>query len=221
MANCPELVFAPLGGVGEIGMNLALYGFGPADAREFIMVDCGVTFRRSGSAGRRPGAARHPLPRGESRRAEGHRHHPRPRGPLRRAARPLAAAEGPMLDDAVRRRPARSQAPVRARRARGAGDDLPGRREIHGRAVLDRGDPRRPFDPRADGAGDLVPRRHGRPHRRLEDRAQRRDRTADRRGSGSARSAMLACWRWSAIPPMRCARASPRPSRRSARACAS
>jgi ribonuclease J len=40
----PELVFAPLGGVGEIGMNLALYGYGPADAREFIMVDCGVTF---------------------------------------------------------------------------------------------------------------------------------------------------------------------------------
>lgn len=43
MAN-PELVFAPLGGVGEIGMNLALYGYGPANAREFIMVDCGVTF---------------------------------------------------------------------------------------------------------------------------------------------------------------------------------
>ena len=40
----PELVFAPLGGVGEIGMNLALYGFGPANAREWIIVDCGVTF---------------------------------------------------------------------------------------------------------------------------------------------------------------------------------
>src|SRR5262245_29894354 len=39
-----ELVFAPLGGVGEIGMNLALYGYGPADNREFIIVDCGVTF---------------------------------------------------------------------------------------------------------------------------------------------------------------------------------
>jgi ribonuclease J len=39
-----ELVFAPLGGVGEIGMNLALYGYGPADAREWVMVDCGVTF---------------------------------------------------------------------------------------------------------------------------------------------------------------------------------
>jgi ribonuclease J len=39
-----ELVFVPLGGVGEIGMNLALYGYGPAQAREWIVVDCGVTF---------------------------------------------------------------------------------------------------------------------------------------------------------------------------------
>ena len=35
---------APLGGVGEIGMNLALYGYGPAEAREWIIVDVGVTF---------------------------------------------------------------------------------------------------------------------------------------------------------------------------------
>ncbi|WP_157015323.1 ribonuclease J [Mesorhizobium xinjiangense] len=39
-----ELVFVPLGGVGEIGMNLALYGFGHPDKREWIIVDCGVTF---------------------------------------------------------------------------------------------------------------------------------------------------------------------------------
>ena len=32
-----ELVFCPLGGVGEIGMNLALYGYGPANAREWII----------------------------------------------------------------------------------------------------------------------------------------------------------------------------------------
>jgi ribonuclease J len=44
MAKKDELVFLPLGGVGEIGMNLALYGFGPPDHREWIMVDCGVTF---------------------------------------------------------------------------------------------------------------------------------------------------------------------------------
>ncbi|MAZ15621.1 MAG: MBL fold metallo-hydrolase [Ahrensia sp.] len=39
-----ELVFVPLGGVGEIGMNLAMYGFGPKGHREWIVVDCGVTF---------------------------------------------------------------------------------------------------------------------------------------------------------------------------------
>ncbi len=44
MKDAAELVFCPLGGVGEIGMNLALYGFGPAHARDWIIVDCGVTF---------------------------------------------------------------------------------------------------------------------------------------------------------------------------------
>jgi len=39
-----DLVFVPLGGVGEIGMNLALYGYGRPDKRAWIMTDCGVTF---------------------------------------------------------------------------------------------------------------------------------------------------------------------------------
>ena len=39
-----QLVFCPLGGVGEIGMNFALYGFGPAHSRTWMIVDCGVTF---------------------------------------------------------------------------------------------------------------------------------------------------------------------------------
>jgi ribonuclease J len=39
-----ELVFAPLGGVGEIGMNLAVYGFGPTSHRKWIAVDLGVSF---------------------------------------------------------------------------------------------------------------------------------------------------------------------------------
>lgn len=42
--NRPELVFVPLGGVGEIGMNMAAYGFGPARDRKWIVVDCGVSF---------------------------------------------------------------------------------------------------------------------------------------------------------------------------------
>ncbi len=39
-----ELVFVGLGGLGEIGMNLYLYGYGPPDARKWLMVDCGITF---------------------------------------------------------------------------------------------------------------------------------------------------------------------------------
>ena len=39
-----ELLFAPLGGVGEIGMNLALYGFGDERRRQWIAVDFGVAF---------------------------------------------------------------------------------------------------------------------------------------------------------------------------------
>ncbi len=39
-----ELVFAPLGGVGEIGMNLSIYGLGPAGRRQWLAVDLGVSF---------------------------------------------------------------------------------------------------------------------------------------------------------------------------------
>jgi len=39
-----ELVFLPLGGSNEIGMNFNLYGFGPAYDRRWIVVDLGVTF---------------------------------------------------------------------------------------------------------------------------------------------------------------------------------
>ena len=43
-SNQDELVFLPLGGSGEIGMNLNAYGFGPAHDRKWIIVDVGVTF---------------------------------------------------------------------------------------------------------------------------------------------------------------------------------
>lgn len=39
-----ELVFLPLGGSNEVGMNLNAYGFGPAHDRKWIIVDVGVTF---------------------------------------------------------------------------------------------------------------------------------------------------------------------------------
>jgi ribonuclease J len=40
----PELLFAPLGGIGEIGMNLAVYGVGDGRRRTWLIVDCGVSF---------------------------------------------------------------------------------------------------------------------------------------------------------------------------------
>lgn len=39
-----DLVFVPLGGVGEVGMNMGLYGLGEGRKRRWLMVDCGVTF---------------------------------------------------------------------------------------------------------------------------------------------------------------------------------
>jgi ribonuclease J len=39
-----ELVFAPLGGVGEIGMNLSIYGLGDEHRRTWLAVDLGVSF---------------------------------------------------------------------------------------------------------------------------------------------------------------------------------
>ncbi|OYX47925.1 MAG: MBL fold metallo-hydrolase [Alphaproteobacteria bacterium 32-64-14] len=39
-----ELVFAPLGGCREIGMNLNAYGYGPPENRRWLVVDVGVTF---------------------------------------------------------------------------------------------------------------------------------------------------------------------------------
>ncbi|MGY0573651.1 ribonuclease J [Bradyrhizobium sp. RDM12] len=44
MARPDELVFAPLGGVGEIGMNLSIYGLGNRQQRAWLAVDLGVSF---------------------------------------------------------------------------------------------------------------------------------------------------------------------------------
>lgn len=44
MAAPEQLVFAPLGGVGEIGMNLSVYGLGDERRRQWMIVDCGVSF---------------------------------------------------------------------------------------------------------------------------------------------------------------------------------
>jgi len=52
MARPDELTFAPLGGVGEIGMNLSIYGIGNHHQRSWLAVDLGVSF---GDEDRLPG----------------------------------------------------------------------------------------------------------------------------------------------------------------------
>ena len=39
-----RLIYLPLGGAGEIGMNCYVYGYGPEDKERLIVVDLGVTF---------------------------------------------------------------------------------------------------------------------------------------------------------------------------------
>ena len=51
--NCTSnFFFLPLGGAGEIGMNLNLYGYGKPNQEKWIMVDLGITF----SKGEPPGS---------------------------------------------------------------------------------------------------------------------------------------------------------------------
>ncbi len=46
-----EFVFLPLGGAGEIGMNVYLYGVGAPGHRQWLMVDLGITFAGEGEPG--------------------------------------------------------------------------------------------------------------------------------------------------------------------------
>lgn len=42
--SAERLIYLPLGGAGEIGMNAYVYGYGPEDQERLILVDLGVTF---------------------------------------------------------------------------------------------------------------------------------------------------------------------------------
>ena len=44
MAKPDRLIYLALGGAGEIGMNMYLYGYGPEGKERFILVDMGVSF---------------------------------------------------------------------------------------------------------------------------------------------------------------------------------
>ena len=42
--NANRLIYLPLGGAGEIGMNAYVYGYGPKGKERLILVDLGVAF---------------------------------------------------------------------------------------------------------------------------------------------------------------------------------
>lgn len=44
MSKKKRLIYLPLGGAGEVGMNAYVYGYGPEGAERLILVDLGVTF---------------------------------------------------------------------------------------------------------------------------------------------------------------------------------
>ena len=44
MKSNNEVLFCPLGGSGEIGANMNLYGFGQTNNHKWLIVDCGITF---------------------------------------------------------------------------------------------------------------------------------------------------------------------------------
>ena len=46
-----ELIFCPLGGSGEIGMNMNLYAFGNENNKKWIIVDIGVSFADDSAPG--------------------------------------------------------------------------------------------------------------------------------------------------------------------------
>ena len=104
-----ELVFLPLGGVGEIGMNLALYGFGPRHDRAWLAVDFGVAFAHADLPGVDLVFPDIAFLEKERTNLARHRHHPCPRGSFRRAARPVAAAPRAGLCHRLHRRPAGRQ----------------------------------------------------------------------------------------------------------------
>ncbi len=184
-----ELVFAPLGGVGEIGMNLSIYGLGDQRQRSWLAVDLGVSFATEehlpGIDLILPDIRYLTQERKNNRRPHPH---PRPRGSLWRADRPLAQAEDPGLCDALHRRAARRQMRQRAGRAGDSGDHRAARQPLQDRALRRRIVLDGAFDPGIERADHPHAGRHGAAYRRLENRSdadpRRRYRREEAAGAG-------------------------------------
>ena len=207
-AGKQELVFAPLGGVGEIGMNLSIYGLGPERERKWLAVDLGVSF-----------AAEEHLPgvdlilpdirylMEERKNLAGiilthaHEDHfgalldlwPQLKVPV--FATPFSAA---LLEAKCASEPGAPKIPVTIVKLGSRFNIGPFDIELvhHGA-----------FDPGIERAHHPHAARQCAAYRRLEDRSDADPWTTPPTRRSCARSARRAAWRWLAIPPMPCARA--------------
>ena len=217
MSRDNELVFAALGGVGEIGMNLGIYGLGRAQQD----LDGGRLRRlvrlRGAPAGRRPHHARHPLPRRGTPQPPRHRAHPRARGSFRRAIDLWPRLKVPVYATPFTAALLGGQAAVGARRAGNPGHGRAARRPLHARAVRRRNGLGRAFDSGIERADHPHAARQRAAHRRLEDRPDAGARPADRRGEAAGARRRGLPRASSAIPPMPCGPAARRRKPRSPR----
>ncbi len=182
MAKPDELVFAPLGGVGEIGMNLSIYGLGNRQQRAWLAVDLGVSF---GDEEHLPGIdlIMPDISFLEKERknlmglvlTHAHEDH------FGAIIDLWPKLKCPIYADAVQRGAVRGQMRRRAQCAENPGDGGAVGRPRRYRPVQRRVHSRRAFDPGSARAGDPHRRRHGAAHRRLEDRPDPDARQPDRR----------------------------------------
>jgi glyoxylase-like metal-dependent hydrolase (beta-lactamase superfamily II) len=147
-----DFVFLPLGGIGEIGMNAALYGYGPKGKRKWIMVDCGLSFAGPDLPGidliMPDTAFIEKMKKDLVGIVITHAHEDH----IGAIADLWPRLGCPVYATQIRRRPAREQAPVGARRAARADPCRRPGRDAGAHALRDRIRARRPFDPRGLGA---------------------------------------------------------------------
>ena len=205
MARPDELTFAPLGGVGEIGMNLSIYGLGNRHQRAWLAVDLGVSF---GDEEHLPGID---LIMPDICFLEKERKNLMGlvlTQPMRTISAPSSISGRscmPGLRHQIQRRAVRGQMRGRAQSAENPVTVVPSA-GARSRAVQHRVHPGRAFDSESHALAIRT---------RLGTVLHTGDWKIDPTPiiglptdeGGCANSAMPACWRWSAIPPMRCGRA--------------
>jgi len=207
MARPDELTFAPLGGVGEIGMNLSIYGLGNRHQRSWLAVDLGVSFGdEEHLPGYRSDHARYPLSRKgaqESHRPRAdpaHEDHfgaivdlwPKLKCPIYATKFSAALFEAKCASE---RNP--PKIPVTVVPSGGRIDLGPFSVEFIRWRIR--------FRNRTRSRSIPLPARAA--YRRLEDRSDADHSACPPTNGGCASSGMPACWRWSAIPPTPCGRA--------------